>query len=143
MAQRVLLAGGLLALTGVIVGATGCGDDGLEVRGRAPISSAADVAQIVGCDGRGQRAPARLDLHCHAPRLSLTDLRWRDWAAPVAIATGRLVSGDGDTPATVRASQLVLGTRTGQYRALAVTAGSGAARRTTAVDIDDRGPIDQ
>jgi len=147
-----------VALSATALFAAGCGTGGLQVTGSAPVSYASDLTLVVGCSGRGDRAPATLLLRCNAPRSSLVHLKWTGWGLPQARATGTLVSdacgpttaavpgadalpaGRCTLPATVKASDLALGDQSAQYRSLTVVTGGGANRDVRRYDIDDRGP---
>ncbi|MEV0375184.1 hypothetical protein AB0I10_36355 [Streptomyces sp. NPDC050636] len=101
----------VIALALTAVGTVGCGPDRLHIEGPAPKpTQAAGPVYVSDTLGHPLRRPTRIGLTEFS---TLTQLSWRSWGKPKAVATGKLSGSwcipqctDSPYPATIELSRL-------------------------------------
>ena len=90
---RVMLAGGLMAVTTAAAGIAAAGPASAASAASAPASAASRPVVLVNCTGAGQVEPASYDIGCMPSSELVAGLKWTSWRS-AAFGSGVLKVND-------------------------------------------------
>ena len=90
---RMMLAGGLMAVTTAAAGIAAAGPASAASAASAPASAASRPVVLVNCTGAGQVEPASYDIGCMPSSELVAGLKWTSWRS-AAFGSGVLKVND-------------------------------------------------